>query len=294
MSRIVSLIPLLLIFLASPAQESIYDIIKNDECPGTEVYGEPVLYVGDNLFDLINGGAELYHEFGFVEVLSAQLLIPGADPLKVEIYDMGSAESAWGIYSMTATSNAKPFQAGTEGRHGEGFSQFVKGRYMLYFYYDYVEEPELQYVADCLAQNINETAAMPAQMKAVDTRDVKPEKLIYFKGNLGLSSIYNFHYKDVFGYEEGSAALYPDLKIFLLNYGDEGSCVEHYNEARDFFMESSKYHDQVSLRGSFHMKDRKEQQIDCYFENSFLVIFISSGKENLNELREDIIAKMTK
>jgi hypothetical protein len=292
MHNLIVLSGLLLINWGTSAQESIYDIIRNDDCPANEVYGEPELFVGDNLFDLINGGAELYHEYGFMEVLAAKMSIPGADPVKVEIYDMGSPESAWGIYSMTATSNSKSFIAGTSGRLGEGFSQFVKGSYMVYLYYDQVEETELKYIADCISHNIKKDAPEPQLLKAVDALEEKADKLIYFKGNLGLSSIYSFHYKDVFGYNEGAAAVYPDIKIFLLNYGDEGLCTEHYNEARDFFMESSKYHDQFSLRVSFHMKDRKEQQIDCYFENTFLIIFLSSGEEDLNDKREEIVSKM--
>jgi len=274
------------------AQQSIIDIIKTDSCPGIEVSGEPVLYVGDDLFSLINGGAELYHEFGFAEVLAMEITIPGGDPLKAEIYDMGSPEAAWGIYSMTATSNAVPFQAGAAGRQGEGFSQFVKDKYMVYFYYQQVEQTELQYVAGCLARHIENYIPQPRLMTIVSAREEEADKIVYFKGNLGLSSLYSFHYKDVFGYSEGAAAIYPDLKVFLLKYDDEGSCIENYDHAREFFLNSNKYHDQLSLRGSFHMKDRKEQQIDCYFENTILVIFIYEGEMETNDLREKIVDSM--
>ncbi len=281
--------------LGTNAQESIYDILPDSACPGSEVYGEPVLYAGDDLFNLINGGAELYHEFGFIEVLAVEIVQPGADPIKVEIYDMGSPEAAWGIYTMTATSNAKPFHAGVEGRSGAGFSQFIKGNYMVYIYYDDVEDTELQYLAGCLFSKIEFSFPQPSLMKVVDASNEEAENVVYFKGNLGLSSIYSFHYKDVFGYEEGAAAIYPDLKIFVLEYKNEGDCIEKYNAAKDFFMNSSKYHDpKLILRGSFHVKDRKEQQIDCYFENTFLVIFLYPGEREVDEMRRQIIENMAR
>jgi len=274
------------------AQESIYNILPDTSCPSIEVYGEPELYVGDDLFNLINGGAELYHEYGFLEVLAAEIVIPATDPFKVEIFDMGSPEAAWGIYSMTATSNSVPFHAGVTGRSGEGFSQFIKGNYMVYMYYDQLDATDLQYTAGCMFSKIESSYPKPELMTAVDAAVEKAEKVVYYKGNLGLSSIYSFYYKDVFGYSEGAAAVYPELKIFLLKYEAEGECIEKYISAKDFFMNSSKYHDQLTLRGSFHMKDRKEQQIDCYFENTFLVIFIYSGEREVNEMREGIVGSM--
>ena len=279
-------------FVGLQAQESIYDILPDTNCPDIEVYGEPELYVGDDLFNLINGGAELYHEFGFVDVLAAEITAPGANRLKVEIYDMGSPEAAWGIYSMTATRNARQIYLGVAGRQGEGFAQFIKGDYMVYIYYDHVEDAELQYVGGCLSGNIEFSYASPVLMEIVEAEEEDAAKVLYFKGNLGMSNAYNFHYKDVFGYKEGAAAIYPDMKVVLLDYENEAECIEKYNDASDFFMNSTKYHDQISLRRSFHIKDRKEQQIDCYFENTFLLIFIYSGEMEVDGMRRRIIDNM--
>jgi len=281
-----------LIVFTGIAQESIHQILPDASCPAIEFIGEPELYIGDDLFNLINGGAELYHELGFAEVLAVETSLSEDVLVKVEIYDMGSPEGAWGIYSMTVTSDSKQFLIGDSGRSGRGFSQFIKGKYMVYLYYKDVEDGELQSLAGCISDNIMLSSEPPSLMNVVDVREEKADKIVYFTGNLGLSSIYSFHYKDVFGYAEGAASIYPDLKIFVLHYEDEGSCIDHFNETKDFFSESSKYHDQSTLRGSYHMKDRKEQQIDIYVENTFLVIFIYNGEMELNELRQKIVKKM--
>jgi len=285
---------LLLYSSVSYAQQSVYDIIKNDTCPEVQLTGEPELYVGDDLFSLINGGAELYHEYGFVEVLACAYKTPGGTNVKCEIYDMGSPDAAWGIFSITQTSHSKPFHIGVAGRSGDGFAQFIKDRYMFYMYYESIDVFDLQYLAGCLATKISNNFPEPLLMKQVGSAKEDALITVYFKGNLGLSTVYSFHYKDVFGYREGAAAIYRDLKVMLLDYEDEIQCMDHYNAARDFFANSSKYHDQLSLRDSFHMKDRKEQQIDCYFENEFLIIFISNGENDLNDMREAIVAGMVK
>ena len=87
---------------AIQAQDSIFMLLPDGKCPGIKLIGDTELYVGDDLFNLINGGAELYHEYGFVEVLAAEAT-SGKIPIRFEIYDMGSPESAWGIFSLTAT-----------------------------------------------------------------------------------------------------------------------------------------------------------------------------------------------
>jgi len=292
MIKLITYLLCLIGFAGLQAQESINSIITPEDCPGIEVPGESELYVGDDLFNLINGGAELYHEYGFIEVLATEIIIPGTSSRKVEIYDMGSPEAAWGIYSMTATGNSRQIHLGDAGRQGEGFAQFIKGNYMVYMYYDQIEDTELHYVGGCISRHIELSYGPPALMDIVEVGEGEAGKVIYFRGNLGLSSIYNFHYKDVFGYKEGAAAIYPDMKIFLLEFENESDCIDKYIETRDFFMNSSKYHDQLTLRGSFHIKDRKEQQIDCFFENIFLVIFVYSGEREVNEMREEIVDKM--
>lgn len=289
MSRLLFTLILTLIISGLCAQDSIYDILNFTKCTGIEVSGEPELYVGDDLFSLINGGAELYHEYGFVEVLAAKVIPAGKDPIKIEIYDMGSSEASWGIFSMTATGSASSLEIGGQARKGEGFLQFIKGKYMVYIYFGEAEETETRRITNCIADNISESGEKPKLMKAVDTNIDYLEKVYYFMGNLGLSNVYNFHYKDVFSYKEGAAAIYPDLKVILLRYEDEEQCIEHFNEAKEFFMKSSKYHEQLIQRGSFHMKDRKRQEIDCYYENQFLIIFISDGGIDLNSIREDLI-----
>ena len=108
-------VPLALLFILFTssilAQDSIYMLLPDKSCSAVKISGEPELYQGDDLFSLINGGAELYHEFGFVEVMAVDL-VAGKTPLRAEIYDMGSQEAAWGIFSLSATNKAKGLKLG--------------------------------------------------------------------------------------------------------------------------------------------------------------------------------------
>ena len=58
------------------------------------VYGE------NSLWGYINGGADIYLEYGFKELM-AQNFVWESEPFKVDVYVMASPEAAFGIYSIS-------------------------------------------------------------------------------------------------------------------------------------------------------------------------------------------------
>jgi hypothetical protein len=56
-------------------------------------------FTKESLFGYMNGGAELYLEYGFDRLVVTDLIVNGED-LKVEVYRMPSSDMAFGIYSV--------------------------------------------------------------------------------------------------------------------------------------------------------------------------------------------------
>ncbi len=108
-SKTVVISTILLIFSISVAvyftknyltSTSIEDFLPSD----SEVYpwtiGEPLKVFGSrDLFELINGGADLFFEYGFKQV-GSQKYINGKKSISVEIYEMNDSTSAFGIFSQ--------------------------------------------------------------------------------------------------------------------------------------------------------------------------------------------------
>lgn len=274
------------------AQGSIYNLIYFGDCREISLSGEAELYVGNDLFSLINGGAELYHEFGFVEVLAMDLAVEDKGLLRAEVYDMGSSEGAWGIYSLTATTNAKKLGLGDAARTGKGFMQLIKDRYMVYLYNENLEKAVLEKVLSCIASNIPQSSPQPALLEAVATYAPEEARSIYFSGNLGLSGIYAFHYKDVFDYKEGAAAVSEETIAIVLKYENNDICLEKFNASYDFFSQRKKYHDQEIANEHYQLKDRKEQHLDFYREGKYMLIFIHDGSCEAEKQKELMIEKL--
>ncbi|MBW2277473.1 MAG: hypothetical protein JRF63_08275 [Deltaproteobacteria bacterium] len=101
----------------------------------------PPRYFGpENLYDLINGGAEIYTEFGLKKMVTTDYKAPGkkTQTVTVEVYDMGSAEGAFGRTARFLEGLADPSDAGAGlpaelvdlGILGVGDLIFWKGKYM--------------------------------------------------------------------------------------------------------------------------------------------------------------------
>lgn len=82
--------------------------------PGWVKSGPTMRFTPTSLFDYIDGGAELFLEFGFKELL-VQRYARGGTELTLEIYEMDSPEAALGIY--LTRSDAETPVAGIQARN---------------------------------------------------------------------------------------------------------------------------------------------------------------------------------
>lgn len=98
---LISLFPVLLLNAAEPDAISL----TTQELPGWELMQNTV-YHENELYGYIDGGAEIYREYGF-QKLTVQELKNDAQELIVEIYRMKTPEAAFGIFS-TSQRNCPP------------------------------------------------------------------------------------------------------------------------------------------------------------------------------------------
>ncbi len=81
---------------------------------GWQLEEDPLVYVGDSLFELINGGAELYHQLGFVQALAAEYVDAEGRAISLEVFEMGDAEGAKNIFTEKAGGSGEPADIGDE------------------------------------------------------------------------------------------------------------------------------------------------------------------------------------
>lgn len=76
-----------------------FPCINKDNLKDGKIQSERT-YTAESLFGYMNGGAELYLEYGFERLVVSEIDIDGNE-YKVEVYKMKDPEAAYGIYSVS-------------------------------------------------------------------------------------------------------------------------------------------------------------------------------------------------
>ncbi len=116
-------------FLLLAQPQKLASLLPDASTFGGKPSSAAVVYTAD-LYKYLDGGAEAYRKRGFVALIHREYKA-GDIELTADIYDMGTPDSALGIYSAERSPESKSIKIGREGYSGEGFLNFVQGRYYV-------------------------------------------------------------------------------------------------------------------------------------------------------------------
>jgi hypothetical protein len=127
---------------------------------------EPVqFFVPDNLWEYIDGAADLYLEYGFQAVVAAEYLTADSSrSLTVEVYRMADPLCGFGIFAAERSPEDSIVAVGVQGRLGENTLHFWKGPFYVKLTSFDVEEDVpavLTHVGQLIAGRIAGEFALP-------------------------------------------------------------------------------------------------------------------------------------
>ena len=134
--------------------------------------GQPYRYTPPDLYEYINGAAEFFIGFGFVELTGANYtpVAGGDDYASIDIYDLGSKLNAFGVFQSKRDRQASVENLGAAATVSDDYAAFFKGKY-------YVEIQAV--IADKHARSIIAVMAS-AVAKRLPGDDTLPPELAYF------------------------------------------------------------------------------------------------------------------
>jgi len=249
------------------------------EVPGWELAEEPQLYHPDTLFEYIDGAAESYLSYDFRELVVAQYRKAGAPAsLTLEIYHMGEAKNAFGIYSAERYPESRFLKIGAQGYQEEGTLNFILGdKYVKLLCFEAGEETErtLQLFARTVEAAAGEKGSLPAPLQYFPPEGIvaNSEKFI-LRNFLGYSFLH-----------DGFSATYrvdgQEFELFLIegeNEEDAAAMLEQYLSGL-----AKRGQAVESVEGRWHTRDRYAQNVYLTrIENYILgVMRIGDGYEEL-------------
>jgi hypothetical protein len=93
--------------------------------------GTPDKAKGENLYDLINGGAGVYLQHGFKQAILQDYAKDGGTLFNVEIYLLDSAENVKKLYALKSGSGGKKSAIGQGGSIHDYYGLFWQGKFYI-------------------------------------------------------------------------------------------------------------------------------------------------------------------
>ena len=177
--------------------------------------GKDQFFTRDNLYDYINGGAELYLSYGFNSLYNRVYESENAPDIIVDIFDMESSENAFGIFSHSREIIDSTFGQGSQ--YLSGLLLFWKDR----FYISILASPETAeskkavfLLARLIDENIEGKGKLPALMTVLPRENLIEQSVRFFRHHFWL----NAHY---FIADDNILLIDKKTDVILAKYGDD-------------------------------------------------------------------------
>jgi len=265
------------IIVSGRSQDTDLKSLLPDSSSGWQFSRDPECYEGDELFDLINGGADLFHEYHFNKVINAQYTEDSGSKIQVEIYEMDSDSSAYGIFSSIYNTAEVGRKIGLYSVVNEQYLAFVKDKYYVNIAWVLRREARKESLLN-IANLIDDKISFPGKKPYLVSNLCKEKCVgipIYFMGNLALSNIYYFDFKDPFQIEQGIAFKDTGVIKIVFVYNDEGKSQDIFSGIHNFIETSKRFQDPGIIYQGFTCSDNKGNRLVFRQGTGFITVLVA-------------------
>lgn len=252
---------------------------KEDEMEGWRLSDKVSEYRGEDLIFFVNREADLYHEFGFVEVMATSFRNDLEEELSFELYRMKDVYASYGIYLLKSEGmNEKYNRAGKDAYIDNNSLVLWKHHYIAVIKGDYTSESASQGM-DLLADIVDSRIKIPGRWPAIShTFRNSPGNITLLRGKIGLQNVYYFTSKNVFRIEEGYAIEKPGLTDIYLKYSDSHTAIQRFGEVAGVLSREKRFSGFAMVGNtSFRMVDENGSDISIEADNNYLNIRIQKN-----------------
>jgi len=161
------------------------------EILGYKSEGKDEFYDRQTTFRYMDGAAELYRSFGFKLLMVRRYLRADHPSIIVELFDMGSSEDAFGVFSFET--EGEELQIGQGSDYGGGLLRFWKGRFFVNVYAEQEASSTKQDVVaigEAISKSIGQEGQKPKLIHYLPREGLPERSIRYFHLHQSL----NYHY----------------------------------------------------------------------------------------------------
>ncbi len=208
-----------------------------DQIQEWKVVGKDVFYGRGTLFDYMNGGAEVYLAFDFRRVLVRKFKQPDGKEMTLDIYEMGSAPEAFGIFSCDREDEEAGIGQGSE--FGFGLLRFWKGPYFVTVMTD-AEGEAVDLAVLELGREIDKILGPegpePEMLKILPQAGLRKNRVSYFHSNISLNNRFYIASENILNLDRNTECVFAEygaagedpVSLLVLRYADEQKALAAY------------------------------------------------------------------
>jgi len=251
--------------------------------------GEPQEYEGEELYTYIDGGAEIYQEYGFRRVIIQDYKNAKGRSVSLEIFEMETPAAAFGMFSFKRSGSGKTVTLGAGAELEAYYLNFWKGRFLVTLT-GFDEAPEtiaaLTAVAGIVDSKIRDTGETPGLVASLPEKGLRPGSVKYLKGLLGLSNITSFATACGLSFTEAVRGVYENgATLLILDYGTADARARAWLDLKAHLAGSDKF--TVTAGGSpdvFLVLDGKGQAVAFAGSGPRLLIGVNSDADAARDI----------
>ncbi len=148
--------------------------------PDGSIAQSPVsFYSPDNLYEYMDGGADIFVLYGVKSMLHLDAKV-GAVDVTVDIFDMGTPNAAFGMYAAERSPDYDFIAMGAEGYRNKGILNFVQSRFYIKLAgFGVGADAVLEAWAKALSARVGSDTGLPAMLTHLPSNHRKPHSEQY-------------------------------------------------------------------------------------------------------------------
>jgi hypothetical protein len=205
-------------------QDTLRSLLPADgTIPGWSKDGDPQEFVGEDLYTYIDGGAEIYQEYGFRRVIVQDYNGAAGRSVSLELFEMATPAAAYGMYTFKRSGQGRIVPLGSGAELEDYYLNLWKGRFLATLTGFDATPPTIEgllAVAAAVEKNLRDGAGVPGLVAALPGEGLKPQSVKYLRGLLGLNNVYPFYTARGLAFAEAVKGDYEDgASLIALDYG---------------------------------------------------------------------------
>jgi len=227
---------------------------KAGEASGWTPKGVPRRFKGQDLFLFINGGAEIYHEYGFREVMTQDYEGAEGRTVALEVFEMADPAAAYGMFTFKSSGEGRPADVGQDSELEDYYLNFWQGPYLVTVTGSDDSSASLAgvlAVGRAVGGRVKTTGVRPATAALLPPEWAGP-RLKYLRGPLGLYNLNPVFSRHASRFEDAVAGAVGGNRIFVLRYRNSDEAQNRWAEIKAGLAENSAYRNvHLSPAGAF-------------------------------------------